>query len=270
MKTSLSIRLRAAIFSPAMLISVLLGLILLLKFHISNYIWYYIKYGAINFSDIGSTFLNEIFVTDATSGFGLFAPILAVLPATTLFCDDYNSGYIKPILSRIEKKRYIKETVFCSTIAGGLAVFVPTFLTDFLMVICFKPNTLENNLGYQTFLDEGIFANIQFIWGGLLVVFLLLLLSFLFGAVWSNIGLCISAFIPNKYVALATPFALYFSLHLILYKTGSLLLFSPVNMLTAFSDFLPCLPYPFIYQGILLTAATCIFWWGVKRRLKDV
>lgn len=78
------------------------------------------------------------------------------------------------------------------------------------MVICFEPNTLENNLGYQTFLDEGIFANIQFIWGGLLVVFLLLLLSFLFGAVWSNIGLCISAFIPNKYIALATPFALYF------------------------------------------------------------
>lgn len=34
------------------------------------------------------------------------------------------------------------------------------------MVICFEPNTLENNLGYQTFLDEGIFANIQFIWGG--------------------------------------------------------------------------------------------------------
>ena len=119
MKTSLSIRLRAAIFSPAMLISVLLGLILLLKFHITHYIWYYIKYGAINFSDMGTTFLNEIFVTDATSGFGLFAPILAVLPATTLFCDDYNSGYIKPILSRIEKKRYIKETIFCSTIAGA-------------------------------------------------------------------------------------------------------------------------------------------------------
>jgi len=61
---------------------------------------------------MGTTFLNEIFVTDATSGFGLFAPILAVLPATTLFCDDYNSGYIKPILSRIEKKRYIKEKLF--------------------------------------------------------------------------------------------------------------------------------------------------------------
>ena len=79
---------------------------------ISVDIWYYIKYGAINFSDMGTTFLNEIFVTDATSGFGLFAPILAVLPATTLFCDDYNSGYIKPILSRIEKKRYIKEKLF--------------------------------------------------------------------------------------------------------------------------------------------------------------
>lgn len=270
MSKSISIRLRAAIFSPAMLVSITIGLFLMLKFHIARWISYSLQYGATSFSDMGSTYLNEISFIHAISGFDLFAPILAVLPATTLFCDDYNSGYIKSILSRTERKQYINETYLCSSIAGGLAVFIPTFIVNLLMIVSFKPNTLENNLGYETFLDEGIFANIQFIWGGLLVAIILTLLSFLFGSVWSNVGLCISAFMPNKYVALAAPFVLYFSSHLILYRLGSVLVFSPVNMIMPNADFLPNLSYPFIYQGVFIIFTFLLFKQAAQRRIRDV
>ena len=137
-----------------MLISVLLGLGILLKFHIVHYISYCIRFEPVSFSDVGSTYLNEIAQMHAASGFDLFAPILAVLPATTLFCEDYNSGYIKSILWRTEKRRYIFETVLCSSVAGGLAVFLPTFIANMLIVISFQQNTVETKLGYENFLDE--------------------------------------------------------------------------------------------------------------------
>lgn len=271
MSKSILYRLRATIISPAMLISVLLGLVVLLKFHIIHYFWYCAEYGAISFSEMGGSYLNEISFMHSVSGFDLFAPILAVLPATTLFCEDYNSGYIKSILGRTEKRRYITETIFCSSIAGGLAMFIPTLISNALMVICFQPNSVGIKLGYEDFLDEGIFANIQYVWGGLVVVIILTVLSFLFGAVWSNIGLCISAFIPNKYIALAFPFVLYFSSHLILYRLGeSALLFSPVNMIMPNAAVIPSLSYPFVYQGVLLLLTVWLFKQAVQRRLQDV
>lgn len=107
-------------------------------------------------------------------------------------------------------------------------------------------------------------------WGGGLVVMFLLALAFLFGAVWSNVGLCVSAFSPNRYVALAAPFAVYFGLHLFCYRVGSLLMFSPVNMLMPFVDFLPNIPYLFVYQGVLLAAAIGLFHAAARRRLNDV
>lgn len=72
-----------------------------------------------------TTFLDSIFRANDLGGFGIFATILAVLPASTLFCEDYNSGYCKAILCRVERKRYLQETLLCSGISGGLAVFLP-------------------------------------------------------------------------------------------------------------------------------------------------
>ena len=271
MRKSLRLRMRSNIFSLGMLASVTAGIVLLMWFSVNTNLRLRKIIGSVPLFDTDEYFLNAIYNSHAMSGFDLFAPILAVLPASTLFCGDYNSGYIKAILIRADRKQYIRETVLCSTIAGGLGVFLPSLITSILFIISGKSLSAANLMpGETTLLDGTIFERVQFVWGGGLVVVILLALAFLFGAVWSNVGLCVSAFSPNRYLALSAPFAIYFGLHLFCYRVDSLLMFSPVNMLMPFVDFLPNISYLFIYQGVLLTTSIVLFCVVADRRLSDV
>lgn len=254
-----------------MLISVCIGVFMLTWQHIFNLIIYNLSIGPVTLKEMGSIYLDDIYGSHALSGFDLFAPILAVLPAATLFCEDYNSGYIKSILNRVEKKRYIQEIAICSSVSGGFAVFLPSLITSIFYIVNGKPNTPENaGINYFTVFDETVYSQLQFVWDGLLMVILLLVLAFLFGAVWSNIGLCISAFIPNRYIALAAPFALYFITHLVFYRIGFLLVLSPVNMLMPATIFIPNMSYPFVYQIVLFVVVVLIFDRSIRGRLNDV
>ncbi len=271
MTQSLGIRLKYTIFSVPMLVSVLLGVCLLMWNLVFNLIVYNITIGTLSFREMGTMFLEDIYTSHARSGFDLFAPILAVLPSSTLFCDDYTSGYLKSIISRIDPKRYAKETVICSSISGGLAVFLPSLITSLFYLA--NGNLNKRELlpeGYVTFLDESVFSGIQFVGGGLLVMVLWLVLAFLFGALWSNVGLCLSTFFPNRYFTLASPFILYFAMHLIFYRVGFLLFLSPVNMLIPVVTFIRHLLYPFLYQFILTLGIVACFSRKVARRIENV
>lgn len=270
---SLRKRYKAAIFSPAMLVSITVGILFLTWSRVANLVSYNAKYhAALTFRDIGSIFLDDISGSHGLSGYDLFAPIFAVLPAATLFCEDYTSGYIKSILNRVEKKRYIRETLCCSSLAGGLAVFLPCFLSGLFYLVNGKLNLPENrnSWGYSTVFDETVYSEMQYAWGGILLFLLLLLLAFLFGAIWSNVGLVMSALMPNRYLALAAPFALYFSVHLILYWLESPLLFSPVNMLMPDTVFIPFKAYPLLYETVLFALLWILFTKLAERRLWDV
>lgn len=251
--------------------SVLIGLLLLTWHHILNLIIYNITIGPLSFNEMGSIFLDDIYVAHSRSGFDLFAPILAVLPAATMFCEDYNSGYLIMILSRSDRRKYLKETYLCSTICGGLAIFIPSILSSVFYIINGKTNTIENmKYGYSTVFDESVFADIQYMYGGGLLVGLLLVLSFVFGAIWSNVGLYISVLLPKRYIALASPFVIYFALHLIFYRIGTLLVLSPANMLMPAATFIPNKIFPFCYQVIMFAMVTILYNCAIKRRLQDV
>ncbi|MCM1468812.1 MAG: hypothetical protein NC086_11740, partial [Alistipes sp.] len=122
----------------------------------------------------------------------------------------------------------------------------------------------------STSFDETVYAQMQYTWGGLLLALMLMVLAFLFGAVWSDVGLLVSVIFPNKYLALAAPFALYFSVHLIFYRLGNLLVLSPVNMLMPNTSFIPFTLYPLLYEILLLGIICILFSVLVKRRLWNV
>lgn len=271
MSKSLCFRLRSSIFSWAMLASIGVGIFLLLWNQIYYWILYCISYEPIPLSATCTTFLDSIYRASDLGGFSIFAVILAVLPASTIFCEDYNSGYCKAILNRIERKRYLQEIMLCSGISGGLAVFLPTLFSDIVWIINGKPNTGEPiGIDYFTVFDETVYGKLQFVWSGLFLVLFLLLLAFLFGASWSVIGLCVSALIPNRYITLAAPFALFFGAHLILYRLGKPLLFSPANILMPAADFIPFPAFPLLYQFGMLALASVLCWKLLERRLRDV
>ena len=122
-----------------------------------------------------------------------------------------------------------------------------------------------NQWGISTSFDETVYAQMQYVWGGLLLSHMLMALAFLFGAIWSNVGLLVSVIFPNKYLALAAPFALYFSVHLIFHRTESLLVLSPVNMLMPNASFIPFTLYPLLFEILLLGIICILFNVLIKR-----
>ena len=259
------------VFSSSLAICVFVGFGLLTRFRIQNFIGYNLNIGPLSLKEMGTIFLDDIYMAHTRNGFSLFSPVLAVIPAATIFCEDHNSGFLKFILGRTKKKQYIRETILCSTIAGGLAVFLPCLLTDIFLLVNGKLNTKENMIqGYSTVFDETVYADIQYVWGGIGLAALLLVLSFLFGALWSDVGLLVSAIVPNKYAALVMPFAIYFVLHLLLYKSDILLVFSPANMLLPSTIFIPYKAYPFIYQIVLLAIVNLAYSRIMEGRLENV
>ena len=273
MSVSLWKRLKMSVFSPAMLVSVLAGLFFLTWNRVVTLVSYNLRYGsALTFRDIGGVFLDDISLSHALSGFDLFAPILAVLPAAAMFCGDLNSGYLRAVLCRERRRKYIRDTLLCSSISGGMAIFLPSLFSGVFYLANGKLDTLENrnDWGYSTAFDDTVYAEMQYVWGGLLLALLLMAAAFLFGAVWSDFGLLVSVLFPNKYLALASPFVCYFSLHLILYRLDFPLVFSPVNVLMPDAAFIPYILYPLVYQGVLLGFIVSLTVWLLERRLRDV
>ena len=266
MSKSLVKRLKTSIFGIGMTASIVIGTIMLLWRDIINNINYISKFGSI---ELGGMFLENFDFAVSHSTFSIFAPILAALPSAIMFCEDYNSGYIRNILVKKKKKEYIKETLICSTVSGGLAIFIPMFI---LMLYCLITGELnvQGASQFDTLLSGTIFDNIQYIWNGLFVAIVFLILAFLFGAVWSNFSLMVSSIKPNRYVSLVAPFSIYYFLHLIFYRMGDLVIFSPLTMLLPTVVFLPNMFYPCIYQIVILVGASVVFSILAKRRLKDV
>lgn len=264
-------RLKTIIMSPNMLISILIGVVMLLWNHVASWLNYNLYIGPLSFKEMGSVFLDDIFKSYNFSGFGLFAPFLAVLPAATIFCDDYNSGYIIPVISRTGYKRYIAESISCVSISGGLALFIPCFVTYTFYLINGKLNTYENMYnGYSTVFDETVYSDIQYIWNGLFLYILLLVLAFLFGAVWAMAGYLTSTITTNRYITLAAPFVVYFTAHLVLYRTERFLLYSPINMIFPDGVFIPHPAFPFIYQLILLLIFSLCSVYLIRRKIHDL
>lgn len=265
MSTSLTFRLKTKIFSLNTLLCTLVGLVLLMWFSVTNWFQYNRLIGEATFSQMCSDFVNEVRVAHSRSGFDLFAPIFAVLPCATIFCDDYNSGYIKSILCRSNKRKYIANCIICCSISGGIAVLLPDLLCSGIFMLVAEPH-LPN--AYGSSFD--LYSSIEFIGGGRLMILVFLFFSFLFGVVWANIGLCISAYAPNKFIALAAPFALYYGANLILQRTEYLEILSPVNMIQPTYGGLPNLLFPIAYQLALLCGAIILFCKRINRRLQNV
>lgn len=253
--------LKRALFSVGMLLSVIIGLILLFEPVLHDFLAS-LKYG------VSGDYINFFFSSLALGGYLIFTPLMTVLPATITFCDELNTGYVKYILVRKKQNRYILSRMTANALAGGIATALPLLLLAVLMLPVTGPYTIERlESGSFSPLHQTIFADIELVWGGYLCVLVIVLLGFVFGVVWSTLGLGISALIPNRYVALCAPFILFFALHIGCNALG-LYEFTPAN--TILPDILPSFWFLAVYQLVLLVTGVLLSWFAVKRRLADV
>lgn len=192
--------------------------------------------------------------------FDLFAPAIAAIPCGASFYNDYGSGFCKFILPRTSRLKYLLVKTFTCGITGGLALFMPNFLLFSILLLFGNPHSSELNLLQGSVLSSLEHAN---------VILVLLLLAFLFGAGWALMGLAVSAFIPNKFAAAASPFMIYIALSTALSLDDSCFIFSPMNMLYPNALAIPSITFCVIYLLVLIVISAAVFILRAYRRLKN-
>lgn len=159
-------------------------------------IWqYYADYG-----QYGSVY----YYLDLFIGLTMFKKLVvlfAAVPYSASFCSDWNCQYIKPIVIRSGLRKYILSKITTCFITAFLVVFLGVMLFSVLLSlrIPIYPDTNLENYIKRPF--EPLFYSPLPILYLIIRVFVFSLAS----ALWSVLGLSISAYIPNRFVAIATP-----------------------------------------------------------------
>lgn len=201
------------------------------------------------------------------SGFTPFAVLFPLIPYATSFCDEFNSGYTKYIITRIGVKRYTKKKIISVGLSGALAIGIPFLIIFVMIALIGVPTTAANMSDYYWGTKWEPYVAI---WGGNLVLTAKLLLGLLFGCVWALVGLAISTVVTNRYVVVIGPFILYQALWRLLANTP----FNPLYMLRGDfgkpGQFTGSYSYILLYQAIWILLACIAIVFGIRRRLKHV
>ena len=203
--------------------------------------------------------MMEIF---AASGFTPFAAIFPGLAYASVFCEEYSSGYIKMIYSRMLPKKFGLIRIVTVALSGGMMLAVPFIL---VLGIAYRFGVP----GIPSGSDEGLMAGTALIfyienYGEWYIFFWKVLLGFLFGCVWALAGLAFAVWIPNKYVALIAPFVLYEAMWLAL---GNIPVLNPIYLMRG--DDLNDYPLSGFMECIYILFASVMVMWGLKRRERN-
>jgi hypothetical protein len=150
-------------------------------------------------NDASVAYLIEIFI--GLTMFKKLVVLFAALPYVSSFCSDWKYQYIKPITIRTGIHRYIWSKLVTCFVSGCITVFAGMIL--FITILCIKlPQYPEIDANLLLQPPFGELAMGQF------PVVFLLTQCFVFSlaaALWSVVGLTVSAFIPIHFVAVAVP-----------------------------------------------------------------
>lgn len=211
--TMILIELKRAIKNKKFLVAVLIGIIIAsisVYLYIKEYIFF--NYNAYDLQTPEAQEKAKLLVEGGlnkysvwTSQFRLFVvtmPIISVIPFGLSYLEDSEYGIIKNIDIRIKHKKYILSKILVNGITGGIAIIIPTVVMTILVFLIFKGDIVDS-FGYGTF--GGPFASI-YSENFQLYLFLHIIINFVFGFAYGNIGLAVSAYLKNKIAIILSPF----------------------------------------------------------------
>lgn len=139
-----------------------------------------------------------------------FLSSLAVLCCTALNCtaflNDYQSSFYRGCILRSGKRRYTAAKFLSCVVTGGLILALGLIIFVLILSLKFPLGNPDGNVVDSAQHSDLFLAEILL--GGHYVGYFaaLSLLSFLYGGMWSAVGICVSAFVPDKYAASFSPF----------------------------------------------------------------
>lgn len=204
-----------------------------------------------------------------SNGFNMLIVLLFVLPYTTCFCSDWNSGFIRLSIVRTGFNKYgFFKVLACALSSGasvalGLALYILS-LEPWIKLVDITASNFEffsvRTLGGE-FLLNGQYLKYFMVY---------IYLGFLKGAFWSVVGLCASAYLPNRFVALCTPFITYYVLSIATYRFPAWLRLNKIfDGLCIIKNTYITLIYATLLILSLITCVGLLFVRTVKRRLTN-
>ncbi len=183
----------------------------------------------------------------------LCVPIVAAVPFTTAFIDDIKSGFIKHFLTRTRFNSYIIGKITACAVAGGLALGIGMGLGTFAIKLIVTP------------IEAPMYVGQEHIWKltGLIPFFLS-------GALWSLVGMLLSAITMNKYMAYASPFIIYYVFVILAERYfRKAYVLNPQNYITGAGGWDLGAKSIYITLGLLIVGISLIFYIVAQRRLRS-
>lgn len=160
--------------------------------------------------------VDVLYFWDMAQNIGYFTS-LSILCCTALNCtsflNDYHSYYYRSCVLRSGKLNYALSKYLSCVVTGGLTLALG--LVIFILILRARlPLIAEDSSYLEMYVrsSNGIFTGELLKRGHYISFFAVYtLLAFLFGALWSGVGICISTFITDKYVASFSPYIIWYT-----------------------------------------------------------
>ena len=159
---------------------------------------------------------DVLYFWDMAQNIGYFTSI-SILCCTaincTTFLNDYHSNFYRHCVMRSGKLNYTLSKYLSCVVTGGLTLALG--LVIFVLILRVRFPLIAENSSYlelYTRSFDRIFTGELLACGHYIGFFAVYtLLAFLFGALWSSVGICMSAFILDKYVASFSPYIIWYT-----------------------------------------------------------
>ena len=260
MTRAISKNIQRAIVSPAFLLSVTACFVLLI---IDAGLLNDIQYLGTEDFPSSRTYIEAFHLAMGFGVFPLAISFFCVIPYTRSFSEEYNSRVTEYMVKRVGYRAYSLSKIASVSISGGLALVMGVLVASIVFYVFYGvPNASLGNLD-ETAL-KSIWRNAYLSWNSWPYMIMQFFQCFLFGAVWSCVGLAVSAFIPNQFVAVSSPFILYYTLNYITQMIGYASI-SPYHMfVTDFSTASQAAIY-YLVQLALFFVCAFVFHFRTKR-----
>jgi len=139
---------------------------------------------------------------------GYFSTTMAAIPFAANYCLELGDGVSIYKVSRCGCRAYVRSKFLVASVLGGLTMFFGG-LFFMLILATYLPIVTPAKTIESYWIP---FYHALTIGNGTAYLVIILYISFLGGALWASVGLCVSAYFPNRYVAVCAPFIFRFVL----------------------------------------------------------
>jgi len=148
------------------------------------------------------------------------------------FCIDWQTRFTLPIIIRNSKTTYAISKCVAAAVSGGLSVSIGAAI--FIACLCItQPGILPEGMEIKMEFSYQAFGDLLVKGKAALFFLAYLYIIFLMASFSSSMGLMVSAFMPNRYVAYVSPFVLSFALNQIANVFDLPIWLDPVKLATA-------------------------------------